>query len=302
MTCMAVWDAICTLAESESVMYNAYLGLALQVLNLLLQIPIDISFHMQIPLTITYCLESSVHRKWCPEQGGILPLHKEIRVSCTLSKVLGGVTHQPSESAGRPPLLLLWTTPWVPVGHRALDIELIAIGEASPLRAANDQALGVLWVVTTPFIPKPPKMAMSLVVSLLPPKVREAVLKKRMTPKRVRVRLRPQVMNSNHPRVKTSRSTHTPRTPSPVLVSSGEHENTNPKSDSGEKVQTTQQRQHKNSPKEDSPKKDSSELSSSEEEPPTDEVLCDEARQKVQLLDTCFNAWHHNKITNNVMG
>ena len=44
-----VWDAICTLAESESITYDACLGLALQVLNLLLQIPIDISFHTQIP-------------------------------------------------------------------------------------------------------------------------------------------------------------------------------------------------------------------------------------------------------------
>ena len=98
-----VWDAIHILAENEGIMFNACLGLTLQVLNLLPQIPIDISFHMQIPLTIAYCPESSVYRKWHPEQGGVSPLHKEIRVSCTLSKVLGGVTHQPSESVGGPP-------------------------------------------------------------------------------------------------------------------------------------------------------------------------------------------------------
>ena len=51
------------------------------------------------------------------------------------------------------------------------------------------------------------------------------------------------------------------------------HEDTDPESDSGEKVQTTWQKQLK-----DSPKKDSSGLSSSEEELPTDEVLQDEAR------------------------
>ena len=39
-----VWDAIRALVESESVLYNACLGLILQVLNLLLQIPIDILF------------------------------------------------------------------------------------------------------------------------------------------------------------------------------------------------------------------------------------------------------------------
>ena len=98
-----VWDAIHALAESEGITFDACLGLALQVLNLLPQIAIDISFHTQIPLTITYCLESSVYRKWCPKQGSISPLCKEIRASHTLSKVLGGVTHQPSESVGVPP-------------------------------------------------------------------------------------------------------------------------------------------------------------------------------------------------------
>ena len=48
-------------------------------------------------------MESSVYRKWHPKQGGVSPLHKEIRASCTLSKVLGGVTCQPSESVGGPP-------------------------------------------------------------------------------------------------------------------------------------------------------------------------------------------------------
>ena len=101
--CGKVWDAICALAESESITYDACMGLTLQVLNLLPQIPIDISFHTQIPLTIAYCPESSIYRKWHSKQGGVSPLHKEIRASHTLSKVLGGVTHQPCESMGRPP-------------------------------------------------------------------------------------------------------------------------------------------------------------------------------------------------------
>ena len=81
-----------------------------------------------------------------------------------------------------------------------------------------------------------------------------------------------------------------------------EHEDTDPESDSGEKVQTMQQKQHKDSPKEDSTKKDSSGSSTSEEEPPTDEALRGKARQKAQLLDTHFNAWCCNKIANNVTG
>ena len=91
-----MWDAVHALVENEDIMFNACLSLMLQVLNLLLQVPINILFHTQIPLTIAYCPESSVYRRWHPEQGSVSPL-------CTLSKVLGGVTCQPSESAGGPP-------------------------------------------------------------------------------------------------------------------------------------------------------------------------------------------------------
>ena len=98
-----VWATVHALAENEGIIFDAYLGIALQVLNLLLQVPIDILFQTQIPLTIAYCPESSIYRRWHPEQGGVSPLCKEIRVSHTLSKVLGGVTHQPSESMGHPP-------------------------------------------------------------------------------------------------------------------------------------------------------------------------------------------------------
>ena len=84
-------------------MFDACLGLMLQVLNLLPQIPIDISFQTQIPITIAYCPESSTYRRWHQEQGDVSPLCKEIRVFCTLSKVLDRVIHQPSESAGHSP-------------------------------------------------------------------------------------------------------------------------------------------------------------------------------------------------------
>ena len=88
-----VWTTVHALAENEGITFDACLGLMLQVLNLLLQIPIDISFQTQIPLTIAYCLESSIYRRWHPEQGGVSPLCKEVRASRTLSKVLGRVTH-----------------------------------------------------------------------------------------------------------------------------------------------------------------------------------------------------------------
>ena len=98
-----IWAAIHALAENEGITFDACLGLTLQVLNLLPQIPIDILFQTQIPFTITYCLESSIYRRWHPEQGGVSPLCKEVRASRTLSKVLGRVTRQTSEGVDHPP-------------------------------------------------------------------------------------------------------------------------------------------------------------------------------------------------------
>ena len=79
------------------------------------------------------------------------------------------------------------------------------------------------------------------------------------------------------------------------------HKDTDPESDPREKIQSVWQKQHPLSPKEDSPPKESSE-SSSEEEPPMDKVFHNEARQRAQSLDTCFNAWHHNKIAKGITG
>ena len=92
-----VWATVHALTENEGITFNDCLSLALQVLNLLPQIPVDVSFQAQIPLTITYCPKSSIYRRWHREQGRVSPLHKEVRASQTLTKVLGMVTHQPSE-------------------------------------------------------------------------------------------------------------------------------------------------------------------------------------------------------------
>ena len=95
---------------------------------------------------------------------------------------------------------------------------------------------------------------------------------------------------------------HTQDTLTGVSQLFGEHEDTEAKSDSREKVQTVWQRLCKDSPKEDSPTQNSSGSLSSEEEWPTDEALRDGVQQKAQLLDTCFDAWHCDKIANNVVG
>ena len=98
-----IWTAICTLVESEGVTFEYFLDLVLRVLLLLPQIPMDVLFQIQIPLTIAYCPESSVYRRWHSEQGRVSPLHKEVRASWTLTKVLGRVIHQGSEGMDCPP-------------------------------------------------------------------------------------------------------------------------------------------------------------------------------------------------------
>ena len=81
-----IWTTIHALAESEGVTFKDCLDL-MHVLLLLLQFPMDVSFQTQILLTITYCPESSVYRRWHSEQGGVSPLCKEVRASWILPKV-----------------------------------------------------------------------------------------------------------------------------------------------------------------------------------------------------------------------
>ena len=68
-----IWTAVCALTESEGMTFEECLSLMLHILLLLPQIPVDVSFQMQIPLTIAYCPESSVYRRWHSEQGGVSP-------------------------------------------------------------------------------------------------------------------------------------------------------------------------------------------------------------------------------------
>ena len=72
-------------------------------------------------------------------------------------------------------------------------------------------------------------------------------------------------------------------------------------SDTGEKIQSIQQKRHQPSPKEDTPSKDSSE-SSSEEDQPTDEALRNKVRQWAQQLDINFDAWRCKNIAKGIAG
>ena len=98
-----VWTAVSALMESEGVTFKDCLSLVLCILPLLPQIPMDVSYEMQIQLIIAYCSDSSVYRRWHPEQGGVSPFHKEVRASQTLTKALGGLHHQDSRGADHTP-------------------------------------------------------------------------------------------------------------------------------------------------------------------------------------------------------
>ena len=98
-----IWTAVCTLVESEGVTFEDCLNLMLPILLLLLQIPMDILYQTQILLTIAFCPESLVYRRWHSKQGRVSPLCKEVRASRTLTKVLGGVHHQESEGVDHAP-------------------------------------------------------------------------------------------------------------------------------------------------------------------------------------------------------
>ena len=49
-----VWGCVNKLADMAGVSYDACLGLSLQVLDTLPTIPIDLSYHLPIPMMLTY--------------------------------------------------------------------------------------------------------------------------------------------------------------------------------------------------------------------------------------------------------
>ena len=162
-----IWTTVHALTENEGVTFEDCISLTLRLLHLLLQIPVDISFQMQIPLTIAYCPESSVYRRWHSEQGKVSSLHKEVRVSQTLTKVLGGVTHQGSEEMDPPP------SPTISEGSVGLGgLSHTAVLKVSPHTAASDQALPS---------PRPLMMARKPAVNPNPP------MRRRMPPVEMRM-------------------------------------------------------------------------------------------------------------------
>ena len=292
-----MWDAIFTLAENEGITFDACLGLTLQVLNLLLQVPTDISFQTQIPLTIAYCPESSVYRRWCPEQGGVSPLCKKIRASHTPSKVLGRVTCQPSESAGGPP------SP-APSDHStgsggSPGSRRQSCSRARSITPARSRRSGSVGSVASHHSVHSHVTEDGEVTSSESESSQDKGDSAEEDKGGIETSSDGQEASDGEDR---QEHPHTQDTLTGVSQLFGEHEDTDQESDAREKAQSIQQKWHPKSPKEDSPWKDSSESSSSEEEPPTNEALCDWARLKAWLLDTCFDAWCCDKIANGIAG
>ena len=297
-----IWAAIHALAENEGITFDVCLGLVLQVLNLLPQIPIDISFQIQIPLTITYCPESSIYRRWHPEQGSVSPLHKEVRACRTLSKVLGGVTHQPSESVDHPPSLAASDNSAGSGGSWGSRCRSLSCAQS--ITPACSQRSGSVGSAA----------GCHSVHSHTTEDSKVSGSESKLSHDEGDVAGEDDNAKEDKGGVKTSSDgqvasdgeegqecPHTQDTLTGISQVFGRHEDTDPESNPREKIQSIWQKWHPKSPKEDSPLKESSE-SSSEEEPPTDKALHDEARQKAWLLDTRFDAWHCKKIAKGVTG
>ena len=68
--------------------HNACLGLALQVLEKLPTIPIDLNYHMPIPMMLAYAPKSYAYQTWHEDGGGTSALSGDARASCILSQRL----------------------------------------------------------------------------------------------------------------------------------------------------------------------------------------------------------------------
>ena len=285
-------------------MFNACLGIALQVLNLLLQHPIDISFQTQIPLTITYCLESSIYRRWCPEQGGVSPLCKEIRASHTLSKVLGGITCQLSKGGSCP------TSP-APSDHSvgfsgspgSRHRSHSHARSITPAHSWQSGSVGSVAGCHSIHSHATEDSGVSSSESKSSHDEGDSTAEDgNAREDKGRIETFQDHLQVASDGEEGQECPHTQDTLASISQVFGGYKDTDPKSDTGENIWSIWQKWHPKNPKQDSPLKESSKLLSSEEEPPTDEALCDGARQKAWLLDTCFEAWCCNKIAKGIAG
>ena len=250
--------------ENEVITFDACLGITLQVLNLLPQLPIEILFQTQIPLTITYCPESSIYRRRCPEQGSVSPLHKEIRASHTLSKVLGRITCQPSEGGGHP------TSP-APSDHSTGSGGSLGSRHRShshaqsitPARSQQSDSMGSVAGCHSICSHATEDGEVSSSESESSHNEGDGMAENgnaREDKGGIKTSSDGQVASDSE---EGQECPHTQDTLTDVSQVFGGHEDTDPESDPGEKIWSIRQKQHPKSPKKDSPLKESSESPSS---------------------------------------
>ena len=288
-----IWTAICTLVESQGVTFEDCLSLMLRILPLLLQIPVDILYETQIPLTITYCPESLVYRRWHPEQGGVSPFFKEVRALRTLTKVLGGAHHQDSEGMDCAP------SPTASEGSvgsgRSWDSQAWSHSHSQSITSHHSWRSGSAQSRTTKDDKESSNGSEPSHVEEDAPHDDEYV---EISGGDAEVLSDGQVASDGD-----EGPGHSPirNTLSSVSHVFGTHEEMDVESDHEEKTPPTWQKQCQPSPKEETSSKEFEE-SSSEEEQPADEALRDKGRQQAQHLDTNFDAWQCRKIAKGLLG
>ena len=269
------------------------LSLTLRILPLLWQIPVDVSYEMQIPLTIAYCPESSVYRRWHPEQGGVSPFCKEVRASRTLTKVLGGAHCQDSEGADCAPSPA--TSEGSAGSGRSRDSRAQLRSRSQSITSHHSQQSGSAQSWTTKDDKESSSRSKPSHTEEDAPHNDEYT---EISGGDAEVLSDGQVApdGDEGPGCSPIRNTL-----SGVSHIFGAHEETDIESDHEEKTPPAWQKQRQPSPKGEMSSKESEE-SSSEEEQPTDEALRDKTRQWAWHLDTNFDAWWHKKITKSLPG
>ena len=265
------------------------LSLALCILPLLPQIPVDVSYETQILLTIAYCPESSVYRRWHPKQGGVSPFCKEVRASRTLTKVLGGVHRQDSEGVDHIPSPAASEGSARSGGLRGSRAQSRSHARSITSHRSRQSGSTLSWASNNGR-ESSSESELSHVEEDAPHEDEYAEVREDDA----------EVLSDGRAGSDGNEGLgHSPiqNTLSGVSHIFSTHEETDVESDHEEKVQPARLKRCQPSPKEDTPSKESEE-SSSEEEQPTDEALCDKARH----LDTNFDAWRRKKIAKGIPG
>ena len=276
------------------------LNLTLHILPLLPHVPVDISYEMQIPLIITYFPESSIYRRWDTDHGGVSPFCKEVRASRTLTKVLGSIHHKKSEGVD---------CSLSPTASKASEGSGGSQGSRARSRSHSgsitshrSHRLGSTYSWNT-------KDDNESISGSEPSHTKEDAPRDDEHAEicegdgevlgNGEVLGDGQVASNGKDGLGGFPTQNTHLGVSHIF---GTHEETDGESVHEEGTPPKRQKQCQPSPKEETSSHESEESSSSEEEQLTDEALHDRCRQRVQHMDTNFNAWWCKKIAKGLRG